>query len=203
MNNLFASCKIENFFEEKKASIISTIINYNENTVLNYDENTVESLFQKVRISTNLDIDKSKENIKNVLSTIPMNPNGGLYISGRNSQMTVVTYTFKLKGNKDLLKYRPTTFIHKQIDAQVLADSLLEVTIYTGYYNKNLDEDHTARVNSEIQDSISNIEQNLTQVKAECEAFNLTIRETIKVKLEQLKQEILQKKDIENKLNPF
>lgn len=202
---LFREARIEDLFVQNERQISNYIMKLDVEDVLNIDTTILsEQIVEKCSIPVKFDIETDTAKLNVYLNNIPtaMLRNQGIFSSKPYCEMAAVDYTFNISGNIELLKYQPKIYSNWTYNADIKGTTLT-ISIQTRYANTNLNEETEQFVKTSIQEVLYKINENISNIQSDCNAYNMTLREKIISQITAIKQQIIAKQDQETRLNPF
>lgn len=203
---LFAENRIEDLFKEKDAEIDNYLKSMSDETIITADTNDLANdIVNRYSISCDLEIITKNVEPRVYMVRIPTTallPEQRMFARESHYEVAAVDYTFGLKGNSKLLRYQPTTYDHWSIESSV-NNSSLTITIVTSYANLNLSEQTEQLVTSTIQTTINKIQQNISNIRANCEKYNSDLLGRVTSCIEETKRRLNIAQEQKGRLNPF
>ncbi len=179
---------------ECKSKMTNSISNLPESEVLSYNQRLIDDIFNRYKINKSLEI---KELIDS--DVIMAKDYSRKTYAGGFYEYAVVIYTYKIEGDKDLLNFKPSNFMHITNEIEIYKDTLI-LNLETNYGNKNLSEDYIKGVKSQRDNIIGNIKSNIKNLTEEIEDFNKKLASEIEKLLEKRKAEIESHNEVKKKL---
>ncbi len=117
-------------------------------------------------------------------------------------EFVAVDYTFKVNGDYTFFFDKPTIGNLGRIEGVVNANNLT-LTIITRYTRIPLSDEWQTRVKDSIKTLVSEVETRINLLKEECKEHNAGIKPNVLSVLEKERQNLIEKKAHDAKLNPF
>lgn len=203
---LFAEYRIEHLFQERDAKIDSYLKSISDESIIAANTSELaDEIVRRYSISCNLEITTENVEPEVHMVRIPaaaLLPEQRMFARESHYEVAAVDYTFGLKGNSEILKYQPTTYSHWSIEGSV-TNSSLTITIVTQYANLNLNEQTEQFVTSTIQTAIHKIQQNISNIQADCEKYSSNLQGRVVSVIEETKRRLNIAQEQKGRLNPF
>nr|WP_315258723.1 hypothetical protein [uncultured Flavobacterium sp.] len=203
---LFAEKSIENLFKDSVAKIKTTMSSSFRSDLLTKDIDILTNeIYPYVKIQTSFELNKANTEVKVSMKKVSVDKlpyDVRMFATQRSYDLACVTYYIPSKGNKNLLNYQPRQNTNFSYDANV-TDTAVHLEFQTRYANEKLNEETEKQVSLAFANIVEKIEENLEQVKSECNQFNETLKERIKQEIENYRRDNNDREERENRLNPF
>jgi hypothetical protein len=185
---LFSGRQFSSFSREKLESIFQDIDNLDANNLLNtslddwcdYHENNCK--FEILEILENEITTGQEEALVTVIN---------FYRVPTQEKGTKFNFFIPFKGEQELFRYKPSVYIgdvNNPLLAQIHNNEI--ILEYTEWHPEII------RIQSQFQQDLSKIRENIRYINREVSAFNNSIRTKIKSKLESRQQKLLQDRNL-------
>ncbi|WP_427872676.1 hypothetical protein [Flavobacterium sp. MMS24-S5] len=202
---LFAEKKIDQLFSEVEEKINSCIFARKQDALNKEIKTFAKDIYELIAIKTTLRLKKEETTVNTNLKSVPTNRlsyDVRMFANKNSYELACVNYFIPFQGNSELFKYQPRKHSNFTYEGN-FRGNVLHFELQTQYANVNLDKKTETEVSNTITEVVEKIEENISQVHEECNNFNDGLEEKIIKAIEEFRKNDNERKERENRLNPF
>ena len=203
---LFNNTPIQTRFDESDKKIASELNKITDNELLNCDLQKIADRIEQ-QYSIICDTEFTTEDVEPISYLMPISrealrPELRIGAIHEFYDFVAVDYKFKIQGDYTFFFNTPTDTHYAPIKGSANANGLT-LTIITEYTRIPLSDEWKERVKEDIKFLVSEVKSRINLLKEECKKRNANIKPNVLSILEKERQNLIEKKAHDAKLNPF
>ena len=203
---LFNNTPIQTRFDESDKKIASELNKITDNELLNCDLQKIADRIEQ-QYSIICDTEFTTEDVEPISYLMPISreawrPELRIGAIHEFYDFVAVDYKFKIQGDYTFFFNTPTDTHYAPIKGSANANGLT-LTIITEYTRIPLSDEWKERVKEDIKFLVSEVKTRINLLKEECKKRNANIKPNVLSILEKERQNLIEKKAHDAKLNPF